>query len=75
MAAQDDPAIKAQLLIELDALLSKVPQSVCNGSVQVVRAWKESMCKAAKVRKSGRASINDIQSAINSMAAYAKELA
>lgn len=66
---------KAALKLELGRLIDRVPPSVRDGSVQAVCHWQLTRDAAAKVAKNSRASINDIERAINSMAQYAKELA
>jgi hypothetical protein len=56
---------KAELALVLGHLLNKVPPSVRDGSVQVVREWREAREKGAKVAASTRSSVQDLRSAIS----------
>lgn len=58
---------KAELVLKLGKRINTVPESVKNGSVQVVREWRDARQKAAKVAGNQRASVQELQSAINSM--------
>lgn len=53
---------KAELLLELGALITKAPASVINGSIQSVRQWS-----AAKIAGNKRSSVIDLERAISSM--------
>lgn len=58
---------KAQLLLRLGRLIDTIPPGVRDGSVQRVRAWRQARADAAKVAASKRASVQELQSAINRM--------
>ena len=64
---------KAEKALRLGRLLRKVPQQVCNGSVQTVRAWKSDKEISEKVAKSPRSSVHDLDSAIFRMMKWASE--
>jgi hypothetical protein len=64
---------KAELLLELGALLNKVPLKVRDGSVQTVRQWQFTRAAAAKIAANRRSSIDDLTRAIGSMASYREE--
>lgn len=61
---------KAELALRLGRLINTVPDSVKNGSVQVVRQWRAARDKAAKVAGSSRSSVQELESAISSMTRY-----
>lgn len=61
---------KAQLLLQLGALIRACPASVRDGSVNKVRAWLVIRGAAAKVAGSSRSSTQQIRTAINSMNGY-----
>lgn len=61
---------KARLCLELGVLINRVPQSVRNGSVNITRQWRADRDKAAKVAASSRSSVQELNSAINSMTRY-----
>jgi hypothetical protein len=61
---------KAELLLELGQLISKVPPAVRDGSIQVVRLWQSRRDAAAKVAGNRRSSIHDLTRAIGSLAEY-----
>lgn len=62
---------KAQLLMQLGALIRTCPACVRDGSVNTVRAWRKTRDEAAKVAANSRSSSQQIRTAINSMARYA----
>jgi hypothetical protein len=62
---------KALLVLKLGKLINIAPASVRDGSVQVVREWRDARQKAAKVAASQRSSVQELQSAINSMQRWA----
>ena len=61
---------KAALLLKLGPHLTKVPHSVANGSVNLTREWRRVRDAAAKVAGNKRASVHEIQSAINSFGRF-----
>ena len=61
---------KAERLLILGRLLNRVPEAVKNGSVQAVRSWQDARSLAAKISKSPRSSLHDIESAISKMRAF-----
>lgn len=58
---------KATKLLQLGALLKRVPAKVRGGSVQCVRQWRAQHAKATKVAGNPRSSVTEIESAINAM--------
>lgn len=56
---------KAVLLYDLGQLLNRVPASVRNGSVQLVRQWKAARDSAQKVAGNSRSSVHEISAAVN----------
>ena len=61
---------KALLCKKIGDLCMRVPSSVANGSIQFVRQWKEDRKQAAKVVKSKRSSINELQAVYGLMEKY-----
>lgn len=61
---------KAQLVLQLGALIRTVPAAVRNGSVDVTREWKAIRDKAEKVARNARSSAQEIRTAINSLNRY-----
>lgn len=61
---------KAQLCKRIGDLTMRIPHSVCNGSVQLVRKWKEDRAKAEKMLRNTRASVNDLRSILSMMEKY-----
>lgn len=60
---------KAELLLELGALIKVCPKAVANGSIQKVRQWRAKCEKARGVAGNPRSSVHDITRAIKSMRA------
>jgi hypothetical protein len=59
---------KAKALLRLGERINTIPQSIkTGGSVNDVRAWKESRDAAAKVAKNSRSSLNELEAAFSSM--------
>jgi len=61
---------KALLCKQIGDLTMKIPYSVQNGSVQLVRQWKIDRAKAEKIVRNKQSSTNDLRSCINSMEKY-----
>lgn len=61
---------KAVLIKKIGDLAMRIPQTVCNGSVQTVRQWKEDRAKAEKAIKNTRSSCNDLRSILSMMEKY-----
>lgn len=61
---------KAILCKQLGELVMKIPPSICNGSVQLVRQWKEDRAKAEKVIRNKKASTNMLKSTLSLMEKY-----
>lgn len=61
---------KAELCFRLNRLCKTVPDSVKNGSVQLVRKWQADQSKAMKVFISSKSSVNELTCAINQMLSY-----
>lgn len=61
---------KAHLCKRIGELCNKVPQKIANGSIQETRAWRMTRDSAMKVAGSSRASVNQLEEALNSMARW-----
>lgn len=61
---------KALLCKRIGDLTMRIPPSVCNGSVQLVRQWKEDRAKAEKMLRNTRSSVNDLKSTLSMMEKY-----
>lgn len=62
---------KAERLLVLGRYINTVPPSVRNGSVNLVRQWRDARDRAAKVAASTRSTLPQIESAINSLVRFA----
>jgi hypothetical protein len=58
---------KAELCLELGALIRTIPPRVRDGSIQLVRRWRLEAEKAAKVAANRRSSVEDLTRAIATM--------
>lgn len=61
---------KNEVCRKLSELVIKIPFSVRNGSIQLVRQWKEDRDKAEKILEKSRSSLNDLESMVNLMEKY-----
>ena len=61
---------KAQLVLQLNGLVKRVPSAINGASVNRVRAWKLERESALKVLSSKRSSRTELQRAINMMREY-----
>lgn len=61
---------KAVLIKKIGDVTMRIPASVRNGSVQLVRQWKEERQKAEKAIRNTRSSVNDLRSILNQMEKY-----
>lgn len=61
---------KAELCKKLGDLTMRIPQSVQNGSVNLVRDWKENRKKAEKVLRNKASSANQLRSMLSLMEKY-----
>jgi hypothetical protein len=61
---------KAALSLQLNRLCQSPPDSVRNGSINVVRSWVEAQKKALKTLKSARSSVQELTSAISNMRGF-----
>lgn len=71
MSIQSTSTNERERLIErLNALVTRAPKSVLNGSVQSAVVWKEQAVKATKLIGSPRSSSRDLQDLINKLEAW-----
>jgi hypothetical protein len=61
---------KAQLLLDLGALINKVPPQIMSAGIERTREWRAARDAAAKIAASSRSSIPDLTRAITSMARF-----
>lgn len=59
-----------QLKARIEPLLNKVPQSVANGSIETVRAFKAAVTDARKAVGGSRATLASLQSALQKLESY-----
>lgn len=71
MSIQSTSTNERERLIErLNALVTRAPKSVLNGSVQSAVVWKEQAVKATKLIGSPRSSNRELQDLINKLEAW-----
>lgn len=61
---------KAELSLTLGRLCARVPPSIRDGSVNLVREWRATRAAASKVAGNSRSSVHDLTAAISNMQRY-----
>lgn len=61
---------KARLCKQIGDICNKVPSQIANGSINQVRAWRLTRDSAMKTAGSSRASVHQLEQALNSMARW-----